>query len=288
MNAPGAGAKIPILFALIVALAAACGYLYYQMNQLQSQIAQMRDSMSSEISKLYEASTVSSQTSRRNIENLEKDLAKARAQATQLSGQARTEATQHADQLAARLEAAQQEQSKQVAAVTSEVSQVKTDATAASARIDGVTTDVGTVKTDVAKNRSDLEKTIADLKSARGDLGVQSGLIATNGKELDALKALGQRNYFEFTIAKSKNPQKVGDLMVRLEKADPKHNRYTIEVTADDKKVEKKDRTVNEPVQFILARATQPYELVVNNVKKDLITGYVSAPKVQQARGQSQ
>jgi hypothetical protein len=125
---------------------------------------------------------------------------------------------------------------------------------------------------------------VADLKSTRGDLGVQSGLIATNGKELAALKALGERNYTEFKIAKSKALQKVGDLSVRLEKADPKHNRYTITVVADDKTVEKKDKTVNEPVQFLLSKATQPYELVVNDVKKDLISGYVAAPKVQQTR----
>ena len=70
-----------------------------------------------------------------------------------------------------------------------------------------------------------------------------------------------------------------------LKAADPKHNRYTIEVIADDKRVEKKDRTINEPVQFLLSRASLPYQLVVNDIKKDMITGYVAAPKVQQPRG---
>jgi hypothetical protein len=76
----------------------------------------------------------------------------------------------------------------------------------------------------------------------------------------------------------------VGDIAVLLKKTDPKKNRYTIEVIADDKTVEKKDKTINEPVQFLLSRATQPYELVVNDVKKDLISGYVASPKVQQTR----
>jgi len=125
------------------------------------------------------------------------------------------------------------------------------------------------------------------LKATQGDLGVQSGLIATNGKELAALKALGERNYVEFKLAKTKGPQKVGDISVLLKKADPKTNRYTITVIADDKTVEKKDKTVNEPVQFMLAKASQPYELVVNDVKKDLISGYVAAPKVQQTRNQN-
>ena len=125
---------------------------------------------------------------------------------------------------------------------------------------------------------------IADLKSTKGDLGVQSGLIATNGKELAALRALGERNYTEFRLTKEKTPRKVGDVQMRLKAADMKKNRYTIELIADDKLVEKKDKTVNEPVQFMLSRATQPFEIVVNEVKKDMISGYISAPKVQQTR----
>ena len=98
------------------------------------------------------------------------------------------------------------------------------------------------------------------------------------------MKALGERNYVEFKLGKTKAPQKVGDIAVLLEKADPKNNRYTIKVIADDKTVQKKDKTVNEPVQFLLSKATQPYELVVNDIKKDLISGYVASPKVQQTR----
>jgi hypothetical protein len=140
------------------------------------------------------------------------------------------------------------------------------------------------VKTDAAATKAELEKTISDLKSTRGDLGVQSGLIATNGKELAALRALGERNYTEFRLTKEKTPRKVGDVQMRLKAADMKKNRYTIELIADDKLVEKKDKTINEPVQFMLSRATQPFEIVVNEVKKDMISGYLSAPKVQQTR----
>ncbi len=83
---------------------------------------------------------------------------------------------------------------------------------------------------------------MADLKRATGELDGHSVLIATNGKELAALQALGERNYVQFTIQKSKQSQKVGDVSIRLEKADPKKNRFTIELTADDKTIEKKDR----------------------------------------------
>jgi len=283
----GSGAKIPILFGAVLALVGACVYLFYQVNQLQSQLAETKESFSAKLSEIAETSTVSTQTSRRTMDSLKKDVDKYRAQAAQLSGDAKRDATQHADELAAKLQKMQEEQGKQVAAVTTEVSQVKTEASAATSRIGEVSTEVGSVKNDVARTKSDLEKTIADLKSTRGDLGVQSGLIATNGKELAALRQLGERNYTDFKLTKSKAPQKVGDLQVLLKAADPKHNKYTIEVIADDKRVEKKDRSVNEPVQFLLSRATQPYELVVNDIKKDMIVGYVSAPKVQQTRAQA-
>ena len=122
------------------------------------------------------------------------------------------------------------------------------------------------------------------MKRVRGDLDGTSSLVATNGKELNALRALGERNYFEFNISKSKEPQRVGDVAVLLKKTDPKRNRFTIELVADDKRVEKKDKNLNEPVQFYVSKARQPYEIVVNEVKKDQIVGYLATPKVQTSR----
>ena len=283
----GGGAKTIILYVLVVALIAATGYLFVQVTQTRSELAQTREALLDEISKIHETSAVTTQTSRRSVDSLKADVEAARRQASQLAGQAKIDAEKHAEELNANLQKVQQEQAQKVSAVSAEVTQVKDQASAANTKISEVSTDVGNVKTEVASTRSELEKTIAQLKATQGDLGVQSGLIATNGKELAALKALGERNYVEFKLAKTKGPQKVGDISVLLKKADPKTNRYTITVIADDKTVEKKDKTVNEPVQFMLAKASQPYELVVNDVKKDLITGYVAAPKVQQTRNQN-
>jgi len=269
---------------LVILLIAATGYLFYLVTQTRTELTQVRDQLLDEISKIHETTAVTTQTSRRSVDSLKTEVDAARRQANQLAGQARVDAEKHADELAANLQKVQQEQAQRVTAVSTEVGQVKEQAVAANTRIGEVSTDVGNVKTDVAATRSELEKTIATLKATQGDLGVQSGLIATNGKELAALRALGERNYTEFKLAKTKAPQKVGDIAVLLEKADPKNNRYTIKVIADDKTVQKKDKTINEPVQFLLSKATQPYELVVNDIKKDLISGYVSAPKVQQTR----
>ncbi len=146
----------------------------------------------------------------------------------------------------------------------------------------GVKGDVGAVRTEVAQTRTELQQTASELKRAVGDMGVMSGLIATNGKELDALRRLGERDYIEFQLTKSKQPQKVGDIQLTLRKADLKRNRFTMQVMADDRVVEKKDRTINEPVQFYTGAARQPYELVVNQMNKDQVSGYLAIPKVRQ------
>jgi hypothetical protein len=99
-----------------------------------------------------------------------------------------------------------------------------------------------------------------------------------------AIQQLGERNYYEFKLAKTEAPERVSDVQIRLVSADPALNRYTIILIADNKTIEKRDKALNERVQFYLSQASQPYELVVNEIRKDMIIGYISAPKVQQTR----
>jgi hypothetical protein len=139
----------------------------------------------------------------------------------------------------------------------------------------------------VASANSNIEATRGELQRTKGDLGVMSGLIATNSTQIRYLRDLGDRNIYEFTIGKMAGMQKVGDIQVVLKKADSKRNRYTVDVLADDKLVEKRDKSINEPVQFYTSRARQPYELVVNEVKKDKVTGYLATPKVMVPRNTS-
>ncbi|HBY58965.1 MAG TPA: hypothetical protein DEH78_04040 [Solibacterales bacterium] len=277
----GSGLKIPILFGLVIALLGATVYLFVQLDHVRTDIAKMQESMLNELSSVKEASSVTTQTQRRNIEGLRDELETARRQAAMAAGQAKVDAQKHADEVAQRLAA---EQAKQSAAIKQEVSQVKEVAAAANSKIGEVSSEVGSVKTEVAANKTELQNTITELKRVRGDLGETSGLVATNGKELAALKALGERNYFEFNLKKAKDFARVGDIAVLLKRTDEKRNKFTIEILADDKKVEKKDRTVNEPLQFYTSKARQPYELVINKVSKDLIAGYLATPKVQNTR----
>ena len=162
------------------------------------------------------------------------------------------------------LRAAQQQTAQQVAAVSSDVSSVKTD--------------VGGVKTDVAKTQADLATTISQLQSMRGDLTGANTLIARNHDELVALEHKGDRNYYEFSLEKGRR-KPVGTVSLELRKADSKHSRFTLWVFADDRRYEKKDRNVNEPLQFYSGKQPSLYEIVINNIGKNSVSGYLSTPK---------
>ena len=269
----------------VIALVAANIYLYVQIDHVRTDVAKVREDLMNQVSNLRDASSVNTASQKQHIDTLKQELAAAReqaaSQARSLSSQAKAEATARAEQLAKQIK---EEEARTQQRVSSEISEVKTSAAAANTKIADVSTDVTGVKSKLNQTDAELQKTIADLKTTRGDLGVQSGLIATNAQQLDALKRLGERNYFEFKLGKTKDRQRVGDITLLLKKTDPKKNKYTVEVMADDKLTEKKDKNVNEPVQFYTSKAKQPYELVVNSVGKDLIVGYLATPKEQTGR----
>lgn len=273
--------KTGLLIGALVLLAGANVYLYTQVNQLKADLAKNADATQARIDKLDEANSLSARANQQRVDELKQQLERARRQANMAAGDAKEEALKKVEETRAQLQAAQQQAEQQL---TSDISKVREQTDTVNTRVTQVSTDVTGVKGDVATTRSQLEKTVADLKRATGDIDGHSVLIATNAKELSALKALGERNFIEFNIKKAKTPQKVGDVSIVLKNADFKKNRYTIELTADDKTTEKKDRGINEPVQFLTSKAKQPYELVVNDIKKDNIIGYLSVPKVQNVR----
>jgi chromosome segregation ATPase len=144
--------------------------------------------------------------------------------------------------------------------------------------VSGVKTDVGGVKTDLGNTQTELKADEAQLQTMKGDMGVQSGLIATNQQELEILKHKGDRNYYEFTLQKGQK-RPISTVSLELKKADAKHSRYTMIVYADDKRIEKKDRGLNEPVQFYTGKDNYLYEMVVNSIDKNQVKGYIATPK---------
>jgi DNA repair exonuclease SbcCD ATPase subunit len=158
-----------------------------------------------------------------------------------------------------------------------QLGEVKEDAEAKLGEIAG---EISEARGDIAAARRDLEETRNRLQSTIGDLGVQSGLIARNREELEELRRLGERNYFEFDLRRGRDIHNVGPFRVRLKKVDTRRFRYTMDVIVDDKSIEKKDKTLYEPVQFYAGgRGRFPHEIVVFEIAKDRVVGYLSTPK---------
>lgn len=246
------GKWILLFVAILFVAAAVYGYVTTQqhidklttdLSNSQNQVAELKNRM--------QTAEASEETLAHQVGLTKKELAQ---RAAQLQQQQKESVT--------RLE---QEQKEQIGQVSGEVA--------------GVKTDVGGVKTDVASTKADLETTKANLQRAVGDLGVQSGLIANTRGDLEVLKHKGDRNYYEFTLLKGAKPQPVATVSLQLRKIDAKHGKYTVNVTSDDRTIEKKDRNVSEPIQFYSGRDHLLFELVVWTVDKNKATGYLSTPK---------
>jgi hypothetical protein len=175
-------------------------------------------------------------------------------------------------QLQQQQKASDKEQKEQIEGVKTEVGSVRNE--------------VGSVKTDVDATKSDLQGTKDKLQQTVGDLGVQSGLIAHTRQDLDLLRRRGERSYYEFTLVKGQGPARVSTISLQLKNSDPKRSKYTLNVMADDRVIEKKDRTMFEPLQFYTGRDRGLYEVVVFAVDKGKVSGYVSTPKEMVAQAQ--
>jgi hypothetical protein len=278
-NRPGRG-FVGTMF-IGVALAAALGGWWYQSTQVaqvRQELAQTQQKVDQLHGQMQTSVTLAKTEVNETIAKLNEQVEKAQKEALSGSYRAQAVAKRQAGEVLTTLSAKNKE-------LTEQLDQIKNNNDQKAALLDetlnGIKGDVGNVKTEVTSARTELSETIADLKRMNGDMGVMSGLIATNSTELAALRKLGERDYFEFTLPKTGGPRRVGDIQLALKKADVKRSRFTFEVMADDKRVEKKDKTINEPVQFYTSGARTPYEVVVNEIRKDQVIGYLSVPKAK-------
>jgi chromosome segregation ATPase len=252
-----------IIAAFVLAFAG-IGYLIYANTTAKNELKTALDQANSKVAIL---SAQIDQTNSR-VADLKGQL----EVTTQKLGFTQAELAQ-ARSLAQNIRQSQKESDDKLAA---QIGQVQKDA---DTKFGQVNTDLTGAKTDISATKEDLEATKAKLTTTVGDLGVQSGLIARNQEELDQLKRSGERNIFELHLTRSKTPTHVGPIQVTLTRTDPKKFKYTLMVIADDKTIEKKDKTADEPVQFYIKGVPKPYEIVVFDVTKDKINGYLSTPK---------
>lgn len=274
------------------ALAAALvanGALFVRSNNLEQELHALRTSTAAEISGVRDVTTSQAENTKKTIEQVTAQIGESQTAAKNFAAmQARVNAERVAKKTTEMVNSLSEQHKAESEKVTAVLGEIKQSSETGFAQVNGkvgeVVTEVGNVKTELGATKSTLDTTIADLKSVRGDLGVQSGLIATNAKELSALRELGERNYHEFTLTKQAPTTSFAGVNLKLRKADMKRNKFNLDLVADDKRVEKKDKSLNEPVQFYVSGQRQPYEIVVNEISKDKITGYLAIPKVNLAR----
>ncbi|HET8926161.1 MAG TPA: hypothetical protein VFN26_24470 [Candidatus Acidoferrum sp.] len=254
---------IPMLIGVIIALIAVLGYAGYS---TQSRLSQ-------DLSKQQDQNKILSA----QLEQANSRIADLKSQmevTTQRIGLTQSELAR----AKSRAEAIREEQQSSDQKLTAQLSQVQKES---DEKLGAVATEVGGAKKDIEATKNDLEATKGKLERSLGDMNVMSGLIARNRDDLEDLRRRGDRNYYEFNLQRTKAPQRVGPVQMSLNRTDPKKAKYTLTVIADDKTIEKKDKTSGEPVQFYVKGSTRmaPYEIVVFDVGKNQITGYLATPK---------
>jgi hypothetical protein len=278
------GVKLSLLLILILAVI----YLFYdsysasQANQAaQKQIEHLAEQvhrleLSGKVTEAAFSNQVSSLKSdivgtQKEVNNTQADFKKTTAQI-----QAEGQKTKH-----------ELSQALVTKADTSQVSQVEAQVKAAKSeaenKISQVNTEVGGVKTQVSAVKNDLEATRRDLEGTQRRLedvhDTLNAAVAKNATELAQLRLKGERNYFEFNIPKTKEAIKVEDIRLMLTKVDVKKGKFSLKIFADDSQLEKKDRLINEPMQFLVGQSRVRYEVVINSVQKNKASGYLSIPK---------
>ncbi len=268
----------PVKLILILLLILAVIYLFYDISFLkrtqEAQLAGIADQIKSleEADRTGEASLAELQA---YIAGTREAVGTAKAELTKTTQQIQAEGKrtkQELSQALARKADASQVEAQMQAARTeadSKIGQVNTE-------VGGVKTQVGQVKTDLDATRRDLEGTQRQLVDVRESL---SAAVAKNAAELNQLRLKGERDYFEFTIPKKNQITKVEDIRLVLTKTDTKKGKFNVKVLVDDNKLEKKDRLINEPIQFLVGQNRVRYEVVVNWVQKDSAGGYLSVPR---------
>lgn len=268
---------------LTIGLVALAGFSFFEYSQIKGLRQELNTTVERQSADMQSQLAAQNAALKGTVSELQAKLDDAQQSTSQSIARAQSLAAKHADTALNRMQQDwQKSAADQQQAFSTQLEGVKTDT---ASKLDGVGASVDTVRTDLASTKAQADKTATDLDRMTGDMGVMSGLIATNGKQIAALRALGDRNIYEFNITKKSGMQKVGDIQMKLTKADAKKNRFTVVVMADDKFIEKKDKTTNEPVQFYAVPGSRmPYEVVVNEVSKDTIKGYLATPKVTTAR----
>jgi chromosome segregation ATPase len=272
------GVKLALLLILILAVA----YLFYDNSRIKKSQQARLDKIADHVQLIENAQKVGESSITSQLSTLKSEVAGTQ----EAVGTTKAEIKKTATQIQAEGQRTKQELTKAIAtkADTSHVeAQVQAAKSEADSKISQVNTEVGGVKSEVSVVKTDLENTRRDLEGTQRQLvdvrDTLSAAVAKNSSELSQLRLKGERDYVEFTIPKKNQLTKVEDIRVVLTKADQKKGKFNLKIVVDDNQLEKNDRFINEPIQFLVGQNRVRYEIVINWVQKDQAGGYLSIPK---------
>lgn len=268
-----------IALALVIVFAAATNvYLFSRVKSLEVEAHTLRANLETEITKVNESSAYRSVQARREFEDLREEVKKTRSQISkETDANTRTRTRRLADNVA-------RKQREQQEMLLGEIRVVSGKAGKAQSGVDEVRTDVQAMRSDAEQTRTQLNETGAMLRSTHNHVLDLDGQVSGNAAGIERLRQLGERERIAFALKRTDRLQRVGGIYLRLKNTSPKNNRFTLEVMADDKKVEQRKKHVHEAMRFYLPGAGQPYEIVITAVQKDQVNGYLSRPKLHAGR----
>lgn len=254
-------------------------YLLSKVSYVEGQAEVQRQELTQQIATLEEQLAQRQGASARELESLRQEVHKTSQVAF---SNARSQARRESDRVAKMLEEKQKAQAEREQQLISELGGVKDQTATNRFDLNQVRDTVDGVQGEVESTRSKLDETSENLAKTRGDVGQLSGQVGSHAEQIEKLRRQGERDVIEFTLAESKDLSRVGDVSVRLKDTDPGKNRFTIEVLANDQLIRQKDRYANEPVQFYPDGFGAAYQIVVTDVAKDKVSGYLIRPKFAQ------
>ena len=268
-----------IALALVIVFAAATNvYLFSRMKSLEVEAHTLRTQIDTEIAKVHESSAYRNIQARREFEDLREEVKKTRSQITkETDANTRVRTRSLADNVA-------KKQREQQEMLLGEIRVVSGKAGEVQQGVDEVRTDVQAMQSDAEKTRVQLNETGAMLRSTHNHVMDLDGQVSGNAAGIENLRKLGERERIGFALKKTDRMQRVGGIYLRLKNTSPKNNRFTLEVMADDKKVEQRKKHIHEAMRFYLPGSAQPYDIVITAVRKDQVNGYVSRPKLHANR----
>ena len=258
---------------VVLCLLAGNFYLYSRVNRAEVDAHTLRQTLEEKLARVEKKSTFHLNNTQREIEDLRESLDQARSQASKT---AKSEARRQTDKLGKNI-AARQRSAKE--AVMSEMRTVGDKAFETAGKVEGIEGELGGVKDELAGTAERLESTDRVLKDTKAHMRSIGDWVAGNASEINKLRESGGRQLVRFQLSMNEEMRRVGDVRMRLRKTNPKRNKYTVEILADDKTMVKKGQYANEPVEFYVAHRSEPYEVVMTAVKKDHVMGFLSRPK---------